>query len=422
MGPEQIRARLLEISNMLEGIQAGADGYTVEQVDQVNALNEEFEALTTQLEAAEKIEAMKAKATVSAGRKVEPKTASPLRVEVGASAKDKFGGFNSTGDFLNGVKRAAAGDIDKRFQNAMYEKNGEDGGFLVPEEMSSAILKKLESSESLMAATTSIPISGNSLTLNVDEAQPWNQGIQAYWLAESGALTESKNVFKQASWRLQKVGVLVKATEELLDDVTALEGYIKAAAPAAIMHKVNSAIISGNGAGKPQGIISSPFTVTVAAEGGQAADTIVARNVIKMYTRMIPSARAGAAWYINPACEAQLLTMKDDADNFIYLAPGSQMNQSPYGILMGRPVIPLMSGIPALGDLGDIMFANLSYYYMIQKAGGVKSATSIHLNFDREITAFRFTMRLDGKCPFTSPVTTEFGAHQMSAFVQLAAR
>lgn len=141
-----------------------------------------------------------------------------------------------------------------------------------------------------------------------------------------------------------------------------------------------------------------------------------------MYNRMIPSARAGAVWYINAQCEDQLMTMKDDNDNFIYLAPGSQMNQSPYGLLLGRPVIPLMSGIPALGDLGDIMFANLSYYYSISKSSGVKSAESIHLLFDREITSYRFTMRVDGKCPFKSPVTTEFGAHQMSGFVQLEAR
>jgi hypothetical protein len=29
---------------------------------------------------------------------------------------------------------------------------------------------------------------------------------------------------------------------------------------------------------------------------------------------------------------------------------------------------------------------------------------------------------VDGKCPFQSPVTTEFGSYAMSAFVDLAAR
>lgn len=421
MNPEQIRARLLEIQGDLEGLSAGDAGYSEEQMKQIETLNAEFEGLTAQLEAAEKVEAMKAKATASTGRKTTP-SATP-RVEIVRDAKQRFGGFDSSGDFLMAVKRAGTvGEIDKRFQNVAYEKTGEDGGFLVPEEIGQSIVKKLESNESLMAGTTSFKVSGNALTLQLDESQPWNQGVQAYWTAEGATIAGSKPSFTQASWRLQKLAALVTATDELLDDATALESYIKSAAPAAIMHKLNSSIISGNGAGKPQGIINSPFTVTVAAEGGQAADTIVARNIIKMYSRMIPSARANAAWYMNAQCEAQLMTMVDDNDNFIYLAPGSQMNQSPYGLLLGRPVYPLMSGIPALGDLGDIIFADLKYYYMIEKAVGVKSASSIHLNFDKELTSFRFSLRVDGKCPFKTPVTTEFGAHQMSAFVQLAAR
>jgi HK97 family phage major capsid protein len=185
---------------------------------------------------------------------------------------------------------------------------------------------------------------------------------------------------------------------------------------------VNKAIISGNGMGKPQGIINSPFTVAQAAEGGQTADTVVAANVLKMYSRMFPASKANAAWYIHPQVEEQLRLLKDDNGDFLYISPGGQMNQTPYGQLLGRPVVPLMGGMPALGDVGDIIFADLSYYYMIQKAGGVKSASSIHLLFDKEQTAFRFSLRLDGRCPFQAPVTTENGSYSMSAFITLAAR
>ncbi len=424
MNLEQIRARLAAISALLDGITATAEGYTAEQQTEVDTLSAEFEGLSAQLETAEKVEAMKAKAKASTGRKVEP---APVvtRVDVGASATDRFGGFKSTGEFLMAVKRAGShGEIHKVFQNTAYEKDGESGGFLVPEEMSEAILKKLESSESLVAATTELKISGSSLVLNVDESQPWNQGVTAYWTGEGQPITSSKNALKQASFRLNKLACLVPATDELLDDAVAMQSWIMASAPAAIMHKLNSAIISGNGVGKPQGIINSPFAVTVDKESMQTNDTIVARNLIKMYSRMIPSFRAGGAWYINAGCEESLMTLVDDNDNFIYIAPGTsgQLSASPYGTLLGRPVYPLMSGIPQLGDAGDVIFANLKSYYTVQKASGVKSASSIHLQFDKEITNFRFTLRVDGKCPFQSPVTTEFGDHQMSAFVILGAR
>lgn len=416
---EQLRAILAEIAQKIEAIQPGEEGFSAEQDEQIDALSAEFEATKRQLATAEKVEAMKAGVAAPAGRKATPAVAAPA-----AQGVNKFGGFESAGAWLNAVKRAGqTGKIDERLQNAaMKESVGEDGGFLVPEEISNAILKKLAGDDSLMSKATALQVSGNALTINVDENQPWSGGVQAYWTAEGASITESKPSFKQASWRLQKLAALVKATDELLDDATALESYIMAAAPLAIMHQVNKAILTGNGIGKPQGVINSPFAVTVSKESMQTADTVNAINVVKMYSRMFPSSRPNAAWYINPAVEEQLRLMKDANDNYIYLAPGSQMNQSPYALLLGRPVIPLMGGMPALGDLGDIIFADLSYYYMIRKAAGVKSATSIHLHFDKEITSFRFSLRLDGKCPFQAPVTTEYGSYQMSAIVLLEAR
>jgi len=417
---EQIRARLAEIAASIEGIQAGAEGFTEEQQSEIEGLSSEFDTLNKQLETAEKVESMKARAVAPSGRKT---TAAGVVVPA-PERTQKNGGFENAGAFLMAVKKASqTGEIDKRFNAAtMKESVGEDGGFLVPEEISNAILKKLAGDESLMAKTTALQVGGNNLTLTVDENQPWSGGVTAYWTAEGSAITESKASFKQASWRLHKLAALVKATDELLDDAVALESYIMASAPNAIMHQINKAILTGNGIGKPLGIINSSFAVTVAAEGGQSADTVNAVNVIKMYSRMFPSARANAVWYINPAVEEQLRQMQDPNGAYIYLTPGSQMNQSPYATLLGRPVMPLMAGMPALGDVGDIIFADLSYFYMIRKASGVKSATSIHLHFDKEITSFRFSLRVDGKCPFQSPVTTEFGNYQMSAFVLLAAR
>lgn len=422
MNIEQIRARLAEIGVELEGINAGDKGLTQEQLTEIEKLNAEFETLSQQLEGAEKLESMKARASNTAGRKTTQ--AAPAETTRATQAATRVGGFESAGAWLMAVKKAGqTGELDKRFLNVAKESVGEDGGFLVPEEISAAILKKMGGDDSLMAKATTIQVGGNALTINVDENQPWNGGVQAYWTAEGASITESKPAFKQASWRLQKLAALVKATDELLDDAVALESYILATAPAAIVHQLNKAILTGNGVGKPTGIINSPFAVTVSKESGpQTADTVVAANVIKMYSRMFPSSRANAAWYINPAVEEQLLTMKDPNDNYIYLSPGSQMNQTPYGTLLGRPVIPLMGGMPALGDVGDIIFADLSYYYMIRKASGIKSATSIHLHFDKEITSFRFSLRVDGKCPFQAPVTTEFGSYQMSAFVLLEAR
>lgn len=415
-----ILARLQEIAAKIESFASGE--LTDEQVAEANALHTEFEQLNARKEALEKVEAMKAKVSASTRQTTNVTPAATTRTEVVREANDRFGGFKSSGDFLMAVKADAGGHKDKIFMSPAYEKYAEDGGYLIPEDISSEILEKLKTDESLFSKCTTFNVGGNALSLPVDEAQPWNSGVVAYWVDEGKAYTGSKGVFKKAEWKLKKLGALVEATEEMLEDATAMESYIKKAAPAAIMHKLNAAIISGDGAGKPKGLLNSGFTVQAAKESMQTADTINARNIINMYTRMLPQARANAAWYINAGAEPQLLTLKDDLGNFIYLSPGSQMNNSPYGLLLGRPVIPMMSTLPALGDAGDILFMDLSYYYAITKTAGVKQQMSIHLKFDQDISTFKFTFRVDGNVPFTTPVTTEYGSYQMSAFVKLEAR
>jgi len=420
MNLTQMKERLAAIVASL-GEFSALEMFSDEQLTDVNALNAEFETLKKNIEAKEKLEAITASVTTSA-RKTSPVATTP-RVEVKATKKELNGGFENNGEFLMAVKKAASGEVDARFKNsAMFEKNGTDGGFLVPTEFQDAITRKVGSDDSLLSKTRQMKVTGNSLSLPTDELQPWTGGVQAYWTAEGAQIQDSKHQFSTASWRLHKLAALVKITDELAEDSRALESYITAMAPEAIMHKVNEAILLGNGVGKPQGLINSDFRITVAKENGQAADTIVAENVIKMYNRMIPASRGNAVFYINPQCEDQLRLMKDANGNFIYLAAGSQMNGAPYATLLGRPVVPLLGGMKELGSEGDVIFADLSYYYTILKSGGMKSAISTHLLFDQDKSVYNFTMRLDGKCPFKSPVVTQYGNYEMSAFVTLADR
>lgn len=421
MNPDQIRKRMEEIQARLTAIMALADITDVEEKES-EELHGEFASLEKRLTLAEKNAEITAKTQASAGRKVAPTETTP-RVTVEASRKEKMGGFSSAAAFLNAVKEfGVSGKRAPEFNNVMFEKAGEDGGFLVPEELNTDILKKLDAPESLWSRANTTPVSGNSMSMMVDEAQPWNGGVQAYWTAEGAPITESQPKLSQAHFRLHKLAAMVKVTDELLDDAVALEAFIRKSAGEAIMHRVNEAMLTGNGVGKPQGLLNSPFAVTVPAEGGQPADTIVAANIINMYSRLLPQARAGAVWIMNAGAAPQLNGMKDADGNYIFLRSGTQMNQGPFDTLLGLPILPMMSALPALGDVGDIALVNFSYYYGIFKSGGIKSSMSTHLHFDRDITAFKWTFRLDGKSPFQTPVTTQYGNYQMSAFVKLAAR
>ena len=341
---EQIRARLGQIGTELDGMNAAQMDDAA--LGKIESLNTEFEALNRELKALEAKEEMQAKLSASTGRKAAPAAPAPAATPAAKTGKERFAGFDDLGGFLAAVKSAGQGNpVDTRLQALHQERVGEEGGFMVPEDLATEIQKVLVSEESLYAKTRQFTVSGNGLAMPIDETQPWNSGVVAYWTAEAGNIKESQGKIGMVRLHLNKLAALVTLTDELESDSTAMASYIKAMAPAAIMHKLNDSILNGTGAGQPTGLLNSPFAVTVAKESGQAADTVVARNVIKMYSALIATARRGAAWYINAAVEPELLTMKDDNNNFIYLAPGSQMNQSPYGLLLGLPVIPMLSSL-----------------------------------------------------------------------------
>ena len=119
MNLEQMRARLAAIVAKLDEYKTVAS-YSQEDVDSINALSEEFEQLKVQIETAEKVEAMTAKASAPAGRKVEPLA----KVEVGQNrqALDPKAGFKHSGEFFRAIVSAASGKVDQRLLAAGHQE------------------------------------------------------------------------------------------------------------------------------------------------------------------------------------------------------------------------------------------------------------------------------------------------------------
>jgi HK97 family phage major capsid protein len=249
-------------------------------------------------------------------------------------------------------------------------------------------------------------------------------GVLGYWLDEAGQKTPSKPKFRQIELTLHKLIGLCYATDELLLDATALEAFIRKAFAAEFGFLLDDAIIRGTGAGMPLGILNSGSLVTIAKEAGQAADTVMWENIVKMYSRIFPQSRQNALWYINQQVETQLMNMSMPVGTGgvpVYM-PAGGASAAPYATLFGRPVVPIEQG-SALGDVGDIIFADPSGYILGEK-GGIESAMSIHVRFNYDESVFRFVMRVDGQPERATPLTPYKGGSgaTLSHFVTLAAR
>ncbi len=336
-------------------------------------------------------------------------------------------GFGSLGEFALAVHKASArgGAVDSRLLTKTPttwagESAGDSGGFLVPQEWSEKIWQLVIDEESLLARTNRIPTSRNSLSLPVSESTPWGtSGVQAYWVDEGQQIAQSRPQFEYRNLRLHKLAALVPASDELLEDATALTAFIGREAARAIRYKADDAILHGDGVAKPLGVFNSGALVTVSKESSQDADTLLAENVARMYARMPASSINRAVWVMNQDVLPQLLNLTL-GNQPVYLPPNG-ISDAPFGTLLGRPII-LSQHCKSLGDLGDVLFADMQQYLALTKSAPLQASSSVHLWFDYDLTAFRFTFRLAGQPWLSSPVTGAYSSAALSPFVTLEAR
>jgi HK97 family phage major capsid protein len=343
-------------------------------------------------------------------------------------------GFQNFGNYLASIRNMSAksGTLDPRYvANAPstygQEGVGADGGFAVPPDFRTEIVKKVMGEDSLLGMADQMVTSSNSITVPLDNTAPWDSsgGIQAYWESEAGQKTQSKIALGELTVKANKVIVLVPMTDELLQDAPGMASYVNKKAPEKIFYKTNEAIIKGTGVGQPLGILNSAGTITVDAVSGQAADTVVFQNILSMYYRMNSASRRKAVWLMNADAEEKLPLMKfidQGSGNAVpvYMPPGG-LSAAPYGTLLGRPIIT-SEAMPALGDAGDIIFSDMSAYMAVTKGGGIRQDVSIHLFFDYDITAFRFVLRIGGQPWWNSAITRPNGQPTRGFFVALGAR
>jgi HK97 family phage major capsid protein len=454
---EKLKARLTELHEISKGIQAKADAekrdLNAEEQTELDAVMAEFDQVETDIKRRERIVAQEQRLAEPASQRVAPNpVATPGAVQNRAAPRDGLQnirlstveerqrwGFQNMGDFCAAVRRAVVnpGAMDQRLiQNAALstygsEAAGADGGFAVPPEWRSEIMRMVTGEDAILARTDRQTVSGNTITFPVDETTAWQStgGIQTYWDSEAATITQSKPQLTDLTIKLSRLTALVPVTEELLEDAPAMSGYVTSKAGEKMAFKVNDAIINGTGVGQPLGIMNAPCTVSVAKVTSQTAATFHADNAVAMMARMPAQSFANSVWLINQDVVPQILklgfavttaTGTAAGAGALYLPPNGLANQSTYGSLLGRPII-VTEACATLGTVGDVILADLTKYLAVVK-GAMKADTSIHLWFDQNVMAFRFVMRMNGQPWLSAPITRKNGSNTLSHFITLATR
>jgi len=333
------------------------------------------------------------------------------------------------GVFAMAVRAAAYGDVDPRLHAVATGAGTQidsNMGFAVPMEVAPGIEREMYETGELLSRVDARTITvGNTMTYNViDETSRADGsrggGVLGYWVDEGTAPTASTIKLARIELKLRKVGAFGVMTDELLADAVALGGELEQSFAEELIFQVENKIYRGNGASAPLGFLNAPCLVSVAKETNQAAATIVADNITKMYARMGPRSRKTSVWLANSEIIGQLAALVQPIGVGGIRYPYASVDDDGTVRLWGRPVI-FVEYAEALGTVGDIAFVDLNKYRLIRK-GGVEQASSMHVYFATGEQAFRAFYRVDGQPVPRAPITPFKGTATVSPFVVLATR
>ena len=244
--------------------------------------------------------------------------------------------------------------------NALQVGTETEGGYLVPDEFERTLVEALEEENFFRRIATVIHSNSGDRKIPVVASKG-----SAAWIDEEGTYGESDDAFGQISLGAYKLGTLIKVSEELLNDSAfPLEPYITREFARRIGTKEEEAFFTGDGSGKPTGILAA----TGGADVGVTTTgvSITADDVIDLYYSLRVPYRKKAKWIMNDATVNALRKLKDTTGQ--YLWEPSLVAGTPNKIL-GCEVItsPFMPGIAAGEKI--IAFGDFSYYWIADRTG-----------------------------------------------------
>ena len=201
------------------------------------------------------------------------------------------------------------------------------------------------------------------------------------------AIPESEPTFDSILLQPTKQGFIVKLSNELIMDAGFdIEGTIAEQAGNAIGFRVNDLTTVGTGSGETEGVVTAAASAVEAGTTSFSADDLITLAYsLDGAARRLP----GVAFMCNTATLGAIRRLKDDNNQYIY----NPQVGGPDTIL-GYPVIEN----PAMADQGagarSVVFGHLPSYKIATT--GLEVATSTDAYFANDVTAYRFTYRMDG--------------------------
>lgn len=297
------------------------------------------------------------------------------------------------------IGRASA-EYKRAFWNAMRNKNSyeirnalevgtdSEGGYLVPDEFERMLIQGLEEQNIFRQIARVIQTASGDRKIPIVSTHG-----TAVWIDEEGAYTESDEAFGQVTLSAYKLGTLMKVTEELLNDsVFNLESYIASEFARRIGAAEEESFLTGNGSGKPTGILTATGGATVGVTAASAT-AITMDEVMDLFYALKAPYRRNAVFVMNDATVKLIRKLKDGSGQYLWQP---SVTAGTPDTLMNRPVFT-SAYVPTVASAAKtVAFGDFSYYWIADRQ--IRSFKRLNeLYAANGYVGFMANQRVDGK-------------------------
>lgn len=417
MNLEKFLARQAALLSDMKAL-ANKEALTDEESSRFNDLEKEYDANEKQIERLQNL----------ANR--EAKDKAPVNTPILEAVNEPMPKpYKNLTEQLRDIKLASQGQISDKLitvQNSMGANAGvgAEGGFAVQTDFAGLMMESAAMAGDILPRVDKYEVKDGSNSVkwvDIEEEDTSNSvfgGVRVYWASEAAKVAKSQPTLTEKELKLEKLMGFAYATYELDGDSSFVNTLYTRAFETAITRSLESAICSGDGIGKPMGILNSPALVAIAKEAGQGPGTIQWENLSKMYNRARDKSKG--VWLMHPDGHEQLdfLSFPVGTGGVPVYLPATQNGQ--LDSLRGRAIVEC-DHCSQLGQQGDINFVDFSQYMLAYK-GGVDAATSIHVQFLTAENCFRFIFRANGMPKVSKKLKIKNSDNLRSPFVSLATR
>lgn len=272
---------------------------------------------------------------------------------------------------------------------ALSEGTAADGGYLVPAEFRASVIAKRDKVAVIRPRATKIPMSRDKMDIPAE-----GNAVTMAWTAENAALTESNPTFGTVQLNTNKLTGLSKMSRELFaDSAINLVDYLAGIFGRALAKEEDKVFTAGDGSGKPKGIRTYTFAQTLA----QAAGSLAADDLIKLFYKLPVQYRDAAAWLLHNDIIQKVRLLKDSNGRYLWT---DGFNDAP-NTLLGRPVLEqndIPTNLGAGTNESEIYFGDLSYYLIGDRQDMTMETTTEGAGtFENHQVAVKVIERVDGQ-------------------------